>query len=156
MGVLTLISTNMVLELFLKSLFLSLLLAQHNSSLTCVKCSKGAANCVENVDIGSNTEACDETSKGCQITEFSVKGGRTYERRCSPPDAKLGDCVVEADPHEDSVTKVCNCNGSDNCNQNLCTAGDKENPPPCPNSNSAVRKNINISFVLIAVILFFH
>merc|ERR1711970_1158928 len=153
MGVLTLISTNMVLELFLKSLFLSLLLAQHSSSLTCVKCSKGAANCVENVDIGSNTVACGETSKGCQITEFSVKGGRTYERKCSPPDAKF-ECVAEPDPHEDSVTTVCNCNGSDNCNQNLCTAGIKEHTPPC--QNSAVREYINVSSLVISVILFFH
>ena len=147
----------MVPEFNLKSLILCFLLVHHSSSLTCVKCSKGNDNCGENVDIGSNTEACEETSKGCQITEFSVKGGRTYERKCSPPDAVFGDCVVEADPHEDTVTTVCNCNGSDNCNQNLCTAGDKAHPPPCPgDSNSAVKKYTKITFLAFLVICYLY
>jgi len=116
------------------SVFACLLLAQHSFALTCLSCTKGESICGENADNNAGV-SCDGTSKGCQITEFSATAGVTYERKCSPPEAEFGPCVVEADPHEDTVTKVCNCNDSDNCNANLCTAGDLEHPAPCPDAS---------------------
>ena len=69
-------------------ILLSLFLIQNSSALTCLKCSKGADSCGENVDVADNLVTCEENSKGCTITEFSVQAANIWERvqpaRCFP------------------------------------------------------------------------